>query len=203
MTLIDKTKGTYLQMIKSRTIIIAGIFFITTLSYFLIFSPIYKGYVHTKGNIKIKTETYKDSLSIINEKNSLMEKLKVAENKFKEAENGFLKGTKPPVAAAELQQIIKGMASVRGIDIRAEKMLQLDVFPGYIGVPVEIEFQSQMSSLKELLFDIEHSTTIILIPEIKIRVANIMEPTDIQVNIVVEGIIKKAESAKDFPGTDG
>lgn len=203
MTLIDKIKGTYLQMIKSRTIIIAGIFFITTLSYFLIFSPIYKGYVHTKGDIKIKTETYKDSLSIINEKNSLMEKLKVAENKFKEAENGFLKGTKPPVAAAELQQIIKGMASVRGIDIRAEKMLQLDVFPGYIGVPVEIEFQSQMSSLKELLFDIEHSTTIILIPEIKIRVANIMEPTDIQVNIVVEGIIKKAESAKDFPGTDG
>lgn len=203
MTLIDKIKGTYLQMIKSRTIIIAGIFFITTLSYFLIFSPIYKGYVHTKGDIKIKTETYKDSLSIINEKNSLMEKFKVAENKFKEAENGFLKGTKPPVAAAELQQIIKGMASVRGIDIRAEKMLQLDVFPGYIGVPVEIEFQSQMSSLKELLFDIEHSTTIILIPEIKIRVANIMEPTDIQVNIVVEGIIKKAESAKDFPGTDG
>jgi len=203
VTLIDKIKGIYLQMIKSRPIIIAGIFFIATLSYFLIFSPIYKGYVHTKGDIKIKTESYEDSLAIINEKSSLMEKLKVAENKFKEAENGFLKGAKPPVAAAELQQIVKGMASVRGIDIRAEKMLQLDVFPGYIGVPVEIEFQSQMSSLKELLFDIEHSPTIILIPEIKIRVANIMEPTDVQVNIVIEGIMKKVESAKDFTGTDG
>ena len=125
-----------------------------------------------------------------------MEKLNAAENKFKETENRLLQGTRPPIAAAELQQIIKGMSSIRNIDIRAEKVLQPEIFEGYIGIPVEIEFQSSMNSLKEFLFDLEHSSVIMFVPEMKVRVTNTMDPTDVQVNMVIEGIIKKGASVE-------
>jgi len=193
---IAKLKDIYPQMTKSKPVLIGGLLFAIILSYLLIVNPIYKGYTNAKEGIKTKTESYKSSLGIISEKNSLMEKLNAAENKFKETENRLLQGARPPIAAAELQQIIKGMSSIRNIDIRAEKVLQPEIFEGYIGIPVEIEFQSSMNSLKEFLFDLEHSSVIMFVPEMKVRVTNTMDPTDVQVNMVIEGIIKKGASVE-------
>ena len=196
MDSIANLKGIYLQMIKSRPVIIAGLIFAVIVFYLIIVSPVYRGYINAKEEIKIKIESSRDAFSIISKKNELMERLKATENKFKETEDRLLKGTRPPIAAAELQRILKGMASARGIDIRAEKVLQTEVFQDYIGVSVEIEFQSSMNSLKEFLYDMEHAPVIVFVPEMKIRVANIMDPTDVQVTMVIEGIIKKGESAE-------
>jgi hypothetical protein len=103
----------------------------------------------------------------------------------------FLKGSKAPVAAAELQRTIKDIASSLSIEIRLERTLTSVDADFFVSVPVEIGFTSSTARLKNLLERLRATPFLIDISEMKVRVLNVSKPEDINVTLVVSGYIKK------------
>ncbi|KPK02113.1 MAG: hypothetical protein AMK71_03385 [Nitrospira bacterium SG8_35_4] len=103
----------------------------------------------------------------------------------------FLRGNKPPVAAAELQQTIKDIASSLSIEIRLERALNPVDEDFFMSVPVEIGFTSSTARLKSLLERLRATPFLINITEMQVRVLNVSKPEDINVTLVVSGYIKK------------
>ena len=144
---------------------------IAILLYAFILEPVYKSQLFVRVDIKSKQDMSQ-------------------ETGLNELETKFLPGDKPPVAAAELQKMIKTMATNNSIDIKAEKVLPPEGKGGYIEVPIEIEFETQIAKLKNLISEIEHAQNALFITGLRIRVTNVPDTKDIYVTMNIEGIIK-------------
>jgi len=127
-----------------------------------------------------------DSKSIDNQANKV-------EAELKRLENTLLKGNTPPVAAADLQKILKDTAAISNIDVKLERTLNPVVLENYLGIPVEIGFSTTTKSLQDLMVRLRKSAYLLTVSEIKIRVTNISKPEEIYTTLVVTGFIRNAE----------
>ena len=112
-------------------------------------------------------------------------------------EKVFLRGTKPPVAAAILQRFLKEKASSLNIEVKMERTVNPVDAGVYLGIPVEIGFTASTEKLKELLYKLRAAPYLLTVSELRIRVTNISNPLDIYATVVVTGFIKKPVANKD------
>jgi hypothetical protein len=124
-------------------------------------------------------------------KKDLVEKVEAAKGALKDLERGLLPGAKPPVAAAELQRVLKEMAVSAGIEIKTERAVSPVDLERYSGIPVEIGFTATTAKLKDLLQRIETAPYLLRIPELRVRVMNVQQPQEVSVTMTVRGVIKK------------
>jgi Tfp pilus assembly protein PilO len=154
------------------------------------------------GDMKVKAEGYIDSRVLVLErqkrilarKDAYQKKADRIRKDLARLDASFLKGTKPPVAAAELQNLLKQIATSLGIEVKVEKALNPQDAGFYVAVPVEIGFMSKTGGLKELLERIRNAEPLLTISELKVRVINVRKPDMLNVSLIVTGYINKEKS---------
>ncbi|HNR13160.1 MAG TPA: type II secretion system protein GspM [Thermodesulfobacteriota bacterium] len=112
------------------------------------------------------------------------------ENLAKRSSNKLLSGNTSPLAAANLQEILKTLSAKNMIKIRSEKVLDSKQYDYYVQIPVQIEFMSTITDLTNFLYDIETYQKILTIVDLNIRVANRRDPRDVHATIVVAGLMQ-------------
>jgi hypothetical protein len=127
----------------------------------------------------------------ISEMQSLQDDMQGFRNEASRQEKALLKGDKPPVAAAELQSLLKNMISSLDIDMRAERTLGIVDVGHYIGIPVEIGFISDTGKLKSFLYKLRGSSLLLNVSVLKVRVTNLNNPKSTYVTVVITGYIRK------------
>jgi Tfp pilus assembly protein PilO len=147
----------------------------------------------TREYIEAKQIILQKQLSKIAESKGIRKDLEVAGVELKDLEKGLLSGNKPPVAAAEVQRILKSTALSLGIEIKSERTLSPVDNGSYLGIPVEIGFTSSTAKLKDMLFAIRTSPLLLTITEMKVRVTNVSNPVDIYTTLTVKGFMKKSQ----------
>lgn len=107
----------------------------------------------------------------------------------------FLSGSSPAVASAELQEILKNLAKVHGVQMTSAKVLQPREAGPYLEVPVQVQMTATVTQLVTLLYHLEHDKKLLFIPELDINAPRWAkgEKTDtlLQINLMVSGVIKK------------
>lgn len=121
----------------------------------------------------------------------LQEKLDRIKQSASTGQKSLLNGDKPPVAAAELQSILKDMLSSQLIEMKSERTLAAVDAGYYLGVPVEIGFISNTEKLKGFLYRIRVSALLLNVTDLKVRVTNANNPEDVYVTAVITGFIRK------------
>jgi Tfp pilus assembly protein PilO len=162
------------------------------------------------GDMKVKAKDYIDSRVLVLERQKrILAKKDVYQKKSEEIKKdlarlgaSFLQGTKPPVAAAELQNLLKQIATSLGIEVKVEKALNPQDVGFYVAVPVEIGFMAKTGDLKELLERIMNAEPLLTVSELKVRVINVSKPDMLNVSVVVTGFIRK-EGPQAEPGKGG
>lgn len=149
--------------------------------------------VSTREYIDAKQITYQKQLNKISEEEKLLRDFKIISAELKDFEKGLLSGNKPPVAAAEIQRILKSMALSLMIEIKSERALNPVDSGLYLGIPVEIGFRTSTAKLKDMLYKIKTSTLLLTVTGFKIRVTNITNPVDVYTTLIVKGFIKKQQ----------
>ncbi|MBC8413022.1 MAG: hypothetical protein ISR96_09715 [Nitrospira sp.] len=137
-----------------------------------------------------KTFMLQKQLSKIQEKDSIQRHADEIMAEITKFEKLFLKGNKQPVAAANLQRILKDMANTLSVNVTVERALNSSETMYYRTVPIEIGFISTTGKLKDLLIKIRQSPYQLNVSELKVRVKNISKPEDINVTLVVTGFIR-------------
>ena len=132
-------------------------------------------------------------LNKMSDRDVLQKRVGILMKEIERKEKAFLRGDKPPVAAAALQKLLKETAAPLNIEVKLERALNPVDTEFYLGIPVEIGFTASTNKLKDLLYNLRKSPVFLTVSEIKIRVTRVNNPMSIYTTLVVTGFIKKPE----------
>ncbi len=186
---------------ENRAIFLGIIALFLVLSYLLYdwFSVYRKDLVSKKDAKKLHLS---HMIGKISDKEKTEKRIVEARTELEQTEKGLIRGDKPAVGTAQLQKTLKDMAASAGIEIRSERIIN-PINPinpvninAYTAISVEITFVSTVSRLRNLLNSIETSPFLLAIPDMKIRVTNLKNPGDIQVNLIVKGLMRRFDEGK-------
>ena len=101
----------------------------------------------------------------------------------------WLQGPTPPLAASELQTMVKDVALKAGVEVRSERILPLVDRSGLQEVPVEITVAGGLRETVRLLYDLEHTSKILTVQDVKVRVVAVGQPRDLLTTFNVSGYL--------------
>ncbi len=101
----------------------------------------------------------------------------------------WLQGPTPPLAASELQTLVKGLAEQAAAEVRSERILPLVDRTGLQEVPIEITVASGLREAVRLLYDLEHTTKILTVQDVKVRVVAVGQARDLLTTFTVSGYL--------------
>jgi hypothetical protein len=117
----------------------------------------------------------------------------------------WLQGPTPPLAASELQTLVKDLALKAGAEVRSERILPLVDREGLQEVPIEITVAAGLRETVRLLYDLEHTTKMLTVQDVKVRVVAVGQPRDLLTTFNVSGYLLPGGSAQSAgappPGT--
>jgi len=152
-----------------------------------------------KNRSEAKALYLKKQVEKIAEKDVIKAKLENTKKELSELEKGLLSGDKPPVAAAELQKLLKEIAMSMNVEIKSERISTPVETGPYLGIPVEIGFTAPTAKLKDMILRIETSPMLLAISALDIRVMNFKNPTEVYAVMTVKGFLRKQKMEKPAP----
>lgn len=186
---------------EKRVLLIGGL-----VALLIILFRLYSWYGGLMENInnasEVKIVLLKKQLGKLAENDDLQKQFNLVKQDFEGRRSSLLKEEKTPVAAAELQRILKEMASSQNIDVNLERALTPVDYNFYIGIPVEIGFVSNTEKLGGMLYMLKQSPLLLTVTDMKIRVTNVNNPVNVNATLQIMGFIEKpsAENASGIKG---
>ena len=101
----------------------------------------------------------------------------------------LLPGDKAPVAASELQKLVKTTAQEAGIEVRSERILAPVDRGGYAEVPVEMTLTGQIRGLTAFLHRLEDTPILVAMTDLKVRAPTTGANRELTATIALSGFI--------------
>lgn len=180
---------------RDRTAIKLGVALVAALLFYLLaVEPWVEGQQRVRDQFEAKTILLKKYRSVLNQRETLEEELELLEGTLTSLEGKLLGGEKPPLAAAELQKILKSAAEQAGVKIVSERILDPVVRGHYMEVLVEINVKCNVTKFTLLLFEIEKSPKYLSVKEMNVRGDHRINPKEVSGKLVITGLIRNPES---------
>jgi Tfp pilus assembly protein PilO len=104
----------------------------------------------------------------------------------------LLAGDKAPVAASELQKLVKTTAQEAGIEVRSERILASVDRGGYAEVPIEVTLSGPIRGLTTFLHRLEEAPVLLALTDLKVRAPATGATRDLSATIALSGFIPAA-----------
>jgi type II secretory pathway component PulM len=183
---------------REKSLVLAALFTaVTVLTVKFIVNPIFETQEQIREEIPVKLKQLEKYHQFIAEKSRFEENLKSVKALSSRSMAKLLAGDTAPLAAANLQDILKTLSAKNQIAIKSEKVLNPIPNGSFEQIPVQIEFMSSITNLTNFLYDMEAYDKLLVPTDLDIRVINRRNPQDISVVIVVAGLM---QANKEKPG---
>jgi len=136
---------------------------------------------------------------VLQKKNALEAQFLSAQNGLARAEAALLSQGTPSLAAVEIQNMINELGEQKKIEIKSMRVLKPERPDQgeYMTVPVQVTMTASIRQLKDVLFRIENSQTLLRVSSMRIRQSNAKRPEELFCTLVVEGFMKYEEKKTD------
>jgi Tfp pilus assembly protein PilO len=101
----------------------------------------------------------------------------------------LLAGDKAPVAASELQKLVKTTAQEAGIEVRSERILAPVDRGGYAEVPVEMTLTGPIRGLISFLHRLDEAPILVAMTDLKVRAPATGASRELSATIALSGFI--------------
>lgn len=101
----------------------------------------------------------------------------------------LLPSDKPPLAASELQKLVKSTAQDSGVEVRSERILPTTERGGYVEVPVEVTLSGPIRAIVSFLYRLEAVPAQVSVQDLRLRVVSVAAPRDLLATVAVTGYI--------------
>jgi hypothetical protein len=114
----------------------------------------------------------------------------------------LLPGDKGPLAASELQKLVKVTAQEAGVEVRSERILPTAERGGYTEVPIEVTLSGPIRALAAMVYRLEDAPVLLTVNDLKVRVVSVSAPRELSATLGVTGYIHAAlpEGGRALPG---
>jgi Tfp pilus assembly protein PilO len=114
-----------------------------------------------------------------------------------EAESArLLPGATAPLAASELQKLVKEVAEGASVEVRSERVLPTVDMAGLLEVPIEIAVAGSARQTVTLLHMLEQTPRLLTLRDVNIRVVAIGQPRDLLTTLTVSGYVLSGAAVK-------
>lgn len=108
----------------------------------------------------------------------------------------LLRGATPPLAASELQKLVKELATKTDVEVRSERILP-PVDRGELQeIPVEITVSGGIREVVSLFHELERTKKLLTLQDLKVRVISIGQPRELLTTLTVSGFILSSSPPK-------
>ena len=119
----------------------------------------------------------------------ITEELQTARRRLESESARLLRGPTAPLAASELQKLVKEAAAGSNVEVRSERVLPASEREGLQEVPIEIVIAGSIRDTIGALYRIEHAERLLTIKELKVRVVAVGQPRELLTTLIVAGYV--------------
>ena len=126
---------------------------------------------------------------LIAQRASLASELAETARRLEVQSDRLLKGPTPPLAASELQKLVKDVAAAANVEVRSERILPTADRDGLQEVPIEITVAGGIRESMNVLDQLERTSKLLTMQDLKVRVISAGQPRDLLTTITVAGYL--------------
>jgi len=101
----------------------------------------------------------------------------------------LLRGPTPPLAASELQKIVKDLLAGSSVEVRTERVLPVSEQDGLREVPIEMTIVGSIRETVTALARLERAERLLALRDLKIRVVAIGQPRELLTTFTLSGYL--------------
>ena len=136
----------------------------------------------------------------------LVQELETATQQLETESGRLLHGPTAPLAASELQRIVKDLMIGSNVEMRSERVLPVSDRDGLQEVPIEMTIVGSIRDVVVALARLERTDRLLALKDVKIRVVAVGQPRELLTTLTVAGYLlpgaapAKAEARAARPG---
>jgi len=107
----------------------------------------------------------------------------------------LLPGPTAPLAASDLQKVVKDAAASANVEVRSERIMPTADMAGLQEVPIELTVAGNIRETVALLYQIEHTPRLLTIKDVKVRMVGVGQSRGLLTTLTVAGYLLPAPAA--------
>lgn len=188
---------------RERTLVQLGAAgLLTVVGYLYVVEPILARQREVRELIPIREATLERKRLMVSHRDQLTAELQAMAQRVETASAGFLSGPTAPLAASELQKLVKDVATAANVDVRSERVIAPVDLTGVLEIPIEMTVACTIRQVVTLLTQLEQTPRLLRVKDLKIRVAAPGQPRELLTTLTVSGYLRSsvvASKARDKP----
>jgi Tfp pilus assembly protein PilO len=126
---------------------------------------------------------------LIAQRTRLIAELAEATRILEEQTARLLPGPTAPLAASDLQRVVKEVAAGANVDVRSERVLPPTELAGLQEVSIELTVAGSIRDTVALLSQIERTSRLLTVKDVKVRVVAVGQPRDLMTTLTIAGYL--------------
>jgi type II secretory pathway component PulM len=174
---------------ERRLLVLAGVVALVTLGYVYVVEPLAERRATTRELIAARRALLTRQQRLVARADRYERELDTLRAELERQRGRLLPGDKAPVAASELQKLVKATAQDTGIEVRSERILAPAERSGYTEVPVEVTLSGPIRGLTAFLHRLD-ATPVVTVSELRVRVLSVTTPRDLSATLALAGYFR-------------
>jgi Tfp pilus assembly protein PilO len=178
-----------LQGRERRLLVIGAVVAAGVLGYMYVIEPLQDRHERVQTLIAGREELLARQQRLVARRGRYAQEREGLQGEVAQRRGRLLPGDKPPLAASELQKLVKTTAQDTGVEVRSERILPVTERGAYTEVPVEVTLSGPIRSIVQFLQRLEAVPVQVSIQDFKLRVVSVAAPRELLATLAVTGYI--------------
>ena len=181
-----------IELTKERKIILIGGVILLFFAVIYRFYPVIISSVSVSDEIVMKRNYVEKYLQVVQRRKQSENENAYYKRFLKQMENRLLNGETPTLAAVEIQDILNAIGEASHATFMSMRVMKPveDENSGYVRLPVQFSMNSDILQLKEIVYQIEASSKLLVITGLDAQTTRSRDDQLIRSTITVEGVMK-------------
>jgi hypothetical protein len=163
--------------------------------YLYVVEPLVETHAETRERIVVRRRLLTRQQRLVARSDAYEHELGALRGEIDRRRARLLTGDKTPVAASEIQKLVKATATEAGIDIRSERILAPVDRGGYAEVPVEVSLSGPVRGLTVFLHRLEEAPLLLAVTDLKVRAPTAGATRELSATLALSGFIQGSAGA--------
>ena len=177
---------------ERRLLVLAGLLGIGVAGYVYVAEPLIERHAATRELVVARRGLLVRQERLVARSEAYGRELGALRAEIAQRRGRLLTGDKAPVAASELQKLVKTTAQETGIEVRSERILSPVDRGGYAEVPVEVTLSGPIRGLTTFLHRLEEAPVLLALTDLKVRAPGAGVTRDLSATVALSGFIPAA-----------
>lgn len=161
--------------------------------YLFLVEPIMTRARAAEATVPVREATLERRRLLIGQQPRLVRELAAVSARLEVESARLLRGPTAPLAASELQKIVKDLLAAANVEVRSERVLAASDQQGLLEVPIELTIVAGVRDTVAALVRLERTDRLLAVKSLRIRVAGAGQERDLLTTLTVAGYLVAGE----------